>query len=127
MATKVHLDSKGLLKALEQRGIKTAVDEMAERVAERVRSYGITVGDKDGGSHEIDLPVTIDSYKSDRPRASVFLAHAAGLAVQAKHGALTRAAADLGLEVQATLWYTTKAGVTRRASQAQIDNWTGGR
>jgi hypothetical protein len=99
MATNLHLSKKGLHDALQQRGIVEAVNDMADRVADQVRVQGIGVGDRDGGSHEIELPVKVDVYTSDRPRASVVINHPAGLSVQAKDGALTRAAAALGLEV----------------------------
>lgn len=99
MASNLHLDHAGLMAALEQRGVIDAVDKMAEKVAERVRAQGITVGDRDGGSHEYPLPVEASQYHSDRPRASVTIKHPAGLAVQAKHGALSKAAADCGLEL----------------------------
>ncbi|MGV0369515.1 hypothetical protein ACUY29_12170 [Corynebacterium aurimucosum] len=53
------------------------------------------------GSVEGDVPVTV-TMKTDshgRPVALVTLAHAKGLAMQAKHGTLTRAAASQGLDV----------------------------
>ena len=53
------------------------------------------------GSVEGDVPVTV-MMKTDRhgrPVALVTLAHAKGLAMQAKHGTLTRAAASQGLDV----------------------------
>ena len=53
------------------------------------------------GSVEGDVPVTV-TMKTDRngrPVAMVALAHAKGLAMQAKHGTLTRAAASQGLDV----------------------------
>jgi hypothetical protein len=37
-------------------------------------------------------------YETDRAHAVVVLAHAAGDAVQAKHGALSKAAAEAGLD-----------------------------
>lgn len=53
------------------------------------------------GSVEGDVPVTV-TMKTDRngrPVALLTLAHAKGLAMQAKHGTLTRAAASQGLDV----------------------------
>jgi len=97
--TSVRLDHDALMRVLNTPEIARKVEDMAERVADNVRALGITVGDVDGGASEYDLPVTVNSYKSDRPRSSVTLAHPAGLAVQAKHGALSKAAADEGLEV----------------------------
>lgn len=80
------------------------IDELASKIAESVRSLGIKVGDRDGGASEYDLPVTVRSYmstyKTGRAAAAVSIAHPAGLAVEAKHGALRKAAASLGLEVK---------------------------
>ena len=45
---------------------------------------------------------------------------------QAQDGMLTRAAAAQGLEVQAVILYTTRAGKTRRATAAQVKHWTRG-
>lgn len=53
------------------------------------------------GSVDGDVPVTV-TMKTDRngrPVALLTLAHAKGLAMQAKHGTLTRAAASQGLDV----------------------------
>jgi hypothetical protein len=70
----------------------------AERVATAVEAQGIEVGAETGDPDEYPLPVIV----SDEPNgeARVTIAHPAGKAVQAKHGALTRAAASLGLEVR---------------------------
>lgn len=53
------------------------------------------------GAVDGDVPVTV-TMKTDRngrPVALVTLAHAKGLAMQAKYGTLTRAAASQGLDV----------------------------
>jgi hypothetical protein len=47
------------------------------------------------------LPVEVEEYTTDRAAAAVVITHPAGLAEQAKHGTLTRAAAAIGLEVRA--------------------------
>lgn len=75
------------------------VQEVAEKVAGYVEDQGIGVGDKDGGRHEIPLPVKVSVVTTDRAHAIVMLAHPAGIAVQAKHGALTKAASEAGLHV----------------------------
>ncbi|MDO5534161.1 MAG: hypothetical protein Q4F65_05880 [Propionibacteriaceae bacterium] len=52
---------------------------------------------------DTDLPVDVhmsQGLKDDRPVPVVTIAHAAGLASQAKHGTLTRAAAQAGLDVR---------------------------
>lgn len=91
----LHLNEAALARLAKSDQMKTAAFEAAGAIADNVRSQGITVGDIDGGSWEIALPVKISS----REHITVSLAHPAGKAVQAKHGALTRAAAAAGLEV----------------------------
>jgi hypothetical protein len=44
--------------------------------------------------------VKVKLSTTDRAHAEVILAHPAGIAVQAKHGALTKAASQAGLEVK---------------------------
>ena len=53
------------------------------------------------GAVDSDVPVTvtIKTDRNGRPVALVTLAPAKGLAMQAKHGTLTRAAASQGLDV----------------------------
>ena len=65
------------------------MDETAERVADQVRSI---VGD--------DVDVEVNSYTTDRNAASVVIADVRGVELQARKGALTRAAAQVGLEVK---------------------------
>lgn len=96
----VHLDDAGIQAILQSEPMAHAVAGAAEAVAQNVRDMGIKVGDRDGGPREIDLPVKVTHSETDRERASVTLAHPAGLAVQAKHGALTKAAAQAGLDVR---------------------------
>jgi len=74
--------------------------ELADKVAANVHSQGIKVGDRNGGPREIELPVKIVHGTTDRARATVILDHPAGIAVQAKHGALTKAASEAGLQVK---------------------------
>lgn len=97
---KVKLNRGELADRLKDDDVRRAVRDLAERVKDHVEAQRITVGDRDGGSHEHPLPVTINSQTTDRAREVVVLPHAAGLAVQAKHGVLTRAASAAGLEVR---------------------------
>lgn len=122
--SRIRFSGRGLGRVLSSGRTIAATQEAAEAVASNVRDMGIKVGDRDGGAHERDLPVTVQMVMTDRAHALVSLAHPAGEAVQAKHGALTKAAAEAGLDVKT--YYTTKAGKRRLASQAQIDNWTRG-
>lgn len=119
---KVHWNEAGLVRALTSDRVMDAAERVAGRVAEKAADFGIRV---EGEPGDVELPVRVSMQeKEGEPYASVTIAHPSGLAVQAKHGLLTRAAADCGFEV--TQWYTTKAGVRRLASQAQVDNWTRG-
>lgn len=98
--TDIKLDGDGIEAVLKSGGMRALVDATAEKVAENVRSLNIGVGDRDGGSREIPLPVKVKLSTTDRAHAEVVLAHPAGIAVQAKHGALTKAASQAGLEVK---------------------------
>lgn len=98
---KVRLDSSGIRELLKSREVAQATEAAAEAVVANVKSMNIRVGDKDGGPHENDLPVTVRMVETDRAHAIVALAHPAGEAVQAKHGALTKAAAEAGLDFKA--------------------------
>lgn len=97
---KVKLNHREIAKRLKDDDIRAAVRDAAERVKDAVEAQGITVGDRDGGAHEYPLPVEINSQTTDRAREVVVIPHAAGLAVQAKHGVLTKAASAAGLEVK---------------------------
>lgn len=46
-----------------------------------------------------DVPVRVRPYTTDRAASAVVIAHPSGVALQAKAGVLTRAAAAEGLEV----------------------------
>jgi hypothetical protein len=97
---RVNLDRRGIAALLKSAPIDAATKEAAEAVAENVRDMGIRVGDKDGGRHEIPLPVKVFPHTTDRAHVVVALAHPSGEAVQAKHGALTKAAAQARLDVK---------------------------
>lgn len=96
---KVNLDSKGIRALLQSTAMHRATQDAAEAVADNARAMNIGVGDKDGGAHEIPMPVEVSMTTTDRAHAFVSIAHPAGQAVQAKHGALTKAAAQAGLDV----------------------------
>lgn len=101
MARNVNLDSRGIGALLRSAEVHRATQEAAESVAANVRAMNIKVGDKDGGPREVDMPVKVDMVTTDRAHAFVTISHPAGEAVQAKHGALTRAAGEAGLDVNA--------------------------
>ena len=97
---KVRLNSKGIGAILKSDSVATIVNRAAEQVADNVRAQNIRVGDKDGGKHERALPVKVTPGTTDRARAIVAIAHPSGDAVQAKHGSLTKAAGQAGLDVR---------------------------
>lgn len=99
MTNDVKLDHGGLAALMKSGEMQSLVSSAAEKVAAAVRDQGISVGGFTG-SGEIALPVSVSTMTTDRAHASVTLAHPAGIAVQAKHGALTRAASAAGLEVK---------------------------
>lgn len=93
---KVHINEAVLRRLLESKRMDAARKRAGDAIADNVRGMGIDVGDlnADGTGTQIALPVEVDD------QGGVVIAHPAGVAVQAKHGALTRAAAAAGLEVK---------------------------
>lgn len=85
---KVVLDSGGIEQVLKSEGVAAAVNSAAQSIAAQAQAA------------RPDITVETGSGTTDRAVASVTLAHPKGLAVQAKHGTLTRAAAAAGLEVK---------------------------
>lgn len=69
------------------RTLDPLVDATAEQVADAVRA------------RYPGLPVTVARTDTDRDAATVAIAHPSGAALQLTDGALTRAAAAVGLEV----------------------------
>ena len=96
----VRLNQRGVAALLKSPQMQASVTAAAEKIAANVRDQGIEVGDRDGGKYEIPLPVRVSHDTTDRVRSRVTLAHPAGQAVQAKHGALTKAAKQAGLDVK---------------------------
>lgn len=98
-APKVHLNAAGLRAVLNGPGARLAVEKACNDIKAAVEAQGIKVGDEDGGSKEYPIPVKTYVETTDRIRGAVSLAHAAGQAVEAKHGALGKAASSTGLNV----------------------------
>jgi hypothetical protein len=96
MARQVRIDFRGLGEILTSVEMHREIGQLTDKVAENVRRMGIRVGDRDGRPSEHDLPVLTDVSTTDRAHGIVTLGHASGDAVQAKHGALTKAAAEAG-------------------------------
>ena len=100
MPNRVKLSNSGVRAVLTGLPMQQRIRRVTEGVAENVRDMDIRVGDHDGGRHEIPLPVETSLHITDRAHGEVVLAHPAGRAVQAKHGALTKAARQAGLDVR---------------------------
>jgi hypothetical protein len=73
--------------------VRSEITRLANSIEADVRSHPSVV--KNG------MSVDSGTATTDRFRANVTITHAGGLAAQAKHGVLTRAAAAAGLEVRA--------------------------
>lgn len=84
----VRLSSKGVQKWMRD-NLTEKIRSVGEEVAANARQY-------------TDKPVDVRMQQTDRPRAVVAIAHPAGVAVQAKTGALTRGATEAGLDVKHT-------------------------
>ena len=94
-----HRNSAGFEAVLKSAAMHRVVAEATEKIAENARAQGVTVG-AFAGSGEIPLPVTTEMTTTDRAHGTVLLAHPAGIAAQAKHGVLTKAASAEGLDVK---------------------------
>lgn len=94
----IHWNEAALKRALDTPEMQEATERLAGELADEVRTQRTLV---EGEPGDLDLPVEVyPSRDDDSAGAAVVLAHPAGLAVQAKHGSLTKAASALGLEVQ---------------------------
>lgn len=93
---KIH-DYKFPESVLRSAAMKRQVDAAAEEIAGIIKQHAPLV---EGVPGDINLPVTVHSYTTDRARATVWLAHPSGKAVQAKHGLITRAASQAGVEIK---------------------------
>lgn len=99
MAKGVRLDHAGISALLKSAEMHRMVQDAAEELAGKVREQGLEVGAIEGNT-QIPLPVTTEVATTDRAHARVVLAHPAGIAAEAKHGVLTKAASALGVEVK---------------------------
>lgn len=91
MTVKIKFNKVGLEEVLRSGAMAAAVKAAADGVASRVEPV-----DVDGipGKYAIPVKVTEDvtsNMHMNRARATVWLAHPAGMNVQAKHGSLTKA------------------------------------
>ena len=115
----INLDY-GAIGQILKNDMRGPIDELAAKVAARVDVGSVT-----------DAEVTVTAATTDRAKAYVTIAHPAGLAIQAKYGALTKAAASLGLEVHGggdgLVDYVSKSGRRSRITAAQAANYSRGR
>ena len=86
---KIKLDHAGIASILKNE-MRGPVEAAAAAIAANVDVGSVT-----------EAQVTVRSYTTDRAACAVSIAHPAGLAIQAKYGSLTKAAASVGLQVRA--------------------------
>jgi hypothetical protein len=96
----IHFDTSAIGDVLKSPAVRSALKKKADEIAGHVGEQGIRVGAFSGGHGPIDLPVRVTTDTTDRAVAFVTLAHPAGVAAQAKYGALTRAASAAGVSVR---------------------------
>lgn len=95
----VHLDEAALRAILHHPATAAKVRAEAEKIAAGVRRQGILVGDlADQTGSDIDIPVLVAEQADEEGSLGIYLAHPAGVAVEASYGALARAAAEQGLK-----------------------------
>ncbi|SCL33015.1 hypothetical protein GA0070616_4613 [Micromonospora nigra] len=88
---KVRIDYDGVREILKSAGVGALIDGATSAVAAQAATHQSVVRHR--------MPVESDRYQTDREAGAVTIAHAGGLAVEAKYGALAQAAASVGLEV----------------------------
>lgn len=91
MAT-VRPDLRGYSEILK-RVMQEPIRELSEQVADNARRQGHRT------SSGADLPIDSKVVTTDRAHGIVAITHPAGVGMQAKHGVLTKAATEAGLEV----------------------------
>lgn len=89
MAAKIKFNSKAFEEILKVR-MRKPIDELAHRIAANVDVGSVT-----------EAQIYVNSFETDRAGASIVIGHPAGIAIEAKHGALRKAAASQGFEVSA--------------------------
>lgn len=100
MMFKFTMSHPGFAEVLKSAGVHAAVEHATESVAANVADQGLTAG---GPAEESGTAIigAVEMTTTDRAHGSVTIKHPAGLAMQAKRGVLTKAAAAAGLEVRA--------------------------
>lgn len=100
MRVQLTLNSAGFAEVLKSAGMESAVRAATEAVASNVAGQGL-VAQSAGAESGIPIVGEVEMQTTDRARGKVTIKHPAALAMQAKHGVLTKAAAAAGLEVRA--------------------------
>lgn len=84
---RVKLDYRGIGEVLKSQEMADMVTSAAKDIASKV---------------SVDAPVVVNDYTTDRQAAAVTIASDEGLTMQARDGALTKAAGAIGAEVTET-------------------------
>lgn len=85
-----RIDHAGVAQMLKSAGVAADVRKAANAIAANVDKGSVT-----------EAEVTVKDFVTDRAISVVAIAHPAGIAMEAKHGTLRKAAAIAGLEVKA--------------------------
>lgn len=87
---------------LDPSGMKHILERQPEVVAEirRLTDEIVAAVEAHPSVQRHSMPVEADFGTTDRTKGYVTIAHPGGLGVQAKYGALTRAASSAGIEVK---------------------------
>lgn len=118
MAVKVKLNSAGMKALLNSAGVRAELTRRAGPVLAAAEAGApVDEGDYKGGLH-------IMQDTTDRAVVRVVSGDWKGHIIEARTGNLARALD--GNPAQRRVRYTTKAGKTIWATQAQVDNWTRG-
>lgn len=98
---KVHLDHAALERMLKEQ-FRHAVEEKADRVGEIVQQELLAYASSRAVNRGPELAdsVEVTPWETDRARPAVRIAHPAGMGLEARDGVLTKAAAEVGLEVK---------------------------
>ena len=96
----VDLDRSGVGVVAKSAQMMDAVEDAANRIAANVGAQGLIATSGATKSAAL-ITAVVSTGVTDRDRATVTIQHPAGLAMQARHGVLTKAASMAGLEVKA--------------------------
>lgn len=121
---KIKLDHRAMERVLKSRDVREFLHEHADPIAADVALNPAVTRLRDAEVYTRD-------FTSDRAVVDVVLDSVDGVPVEAKYRVITATAEAAGLDVdrdapESVLFYTTKAGKRRKASAAQIANWTRG-